>query len=159
MAGPGAGTLFHGFIGFRRYVTFGLKDFLVAYTARPIEVVMTPTESTDASVPASIPYSIIYPISSFVMEGTPLDYPEEMMSFRYQITSAGETPEQAEKMADMIRMNLVGKNADGSFLHSFTLTNITILNRAMIDGPGPIRGSDKLYYVDEDFNIYIDSVV
>jgi hypothetical protein len=158
--GPGSGTLFNGYIPFRRYLLWGLKSFLIANSGRPVEVARTPVTVNDASIPADIPYVIIYPISTIDWGGTPLDYPNEMLEFVVQTTSVGEIPEQAEKMADMVRKIMVGRNANGSYLYPFTIANMTILNREMKDGgPGAITGYDRIYSVSEDFSVYVDAIV
>lgn len=147
----------------KRLVTNGLITMLTA----GISVPGTTRKVGDNEAPpdASLDdgYAIVYTIDGGSFEGAPLWAPEADAWLVYQVTSVGRKRDQAEWIADRVRLTLLSRVADGGFQVAFpALAGMQVTGREP-DGtsPGVIPEGvtpNRVYNVPERFRLHAESI-
>lgn len=141
----------------RRELNDSLRTLLATATGRPIGVVRAPYKNSDVTQVADVPYAIIYPIVGGNFSGSPLFHPEEDAAFTYQVTSVGLRDDQAEWMADSVRVGLLGRGSDGNFVNAMTVPNMTVVMREPTGPPGGLTVVDRIFQVAESYRIWVSA--
>lgn len=97
----------------RRLVTAAMLDILVRSTKQPAGDHKAPVVSRADT--AGWPYTIVYSLPGGTQERPNLRAPNADGLLVYQVTSVGLNREQAEWMADRVRLTLLGRDARGRF--------------------------------------------
>jgi hypothetical protein len=110
----------------------------------------------EARVPAGLAvkesYGIAFPITSPRGSGSWAD-PEEDREFVYQITCVGQNAGQALWMSDRVRNAIIGRDADGLYLHPMVLAGREVQARAS-DGVGqPVPSGTELMQTQDTYRI------
>lgn len=144
----------------RTPVTNGLLAMLRDVVARPVgdAVVPGPLTGTDDLVP----YTIVYGMPGGRYTGPPLLGSETSAQLVYQVTSVGETREQAEALADRNRDAILAMHTDAAgWLNPISAgPGRHVMSRDTVAGPGEaVAGDgppDSVWHVDERFVLHVE---
>lgn len=141
----------------RRELTNAVLELLQIGTAKPVGDHTSVAGTT--LQPAGFPNAVLYAIpGGGPSGGSALKAPERDGRFVYQVTSYGLTREQAEWMADMVRLTMLARDTDGSFQVALTPpTGMVIQDRMLADVSGGVTvegdAPHRIYCVAERFLI------
>lgn len=138
----------------RREVNEAVADFLDPL-GRPVGRARIPTQPTNDQIVADPPYMILYPIMGGTYWGAPLTSPEDSMGLVYQVTCVGMREDQAQWLADEVRVRILDRNTDGAFVSSLTVAGLNVIMREP-EGPpsGPMQ-EGKIWQVVERYKITV----
>lgn len=105
----------------RRLLNREIKRIVEVGTGKPCYL-MAPPEHPP------IPYSVLYPIYTERAFGTYFD-PNETRGYHFQVTSVGETADQAAAMSTAVHDAILGRDSNGNFKVSWNEPSINIVFR------------------------------
>lgn len=95
----------------RQLVTLAVRDLLAEHPSLKIYSGFVPDEP-------SFPLGVLHSIAGGGYFGPPLTDPEADVAYTYQVDVVGSRVDQVEKGRDELHVRMVGRNADGAFLHA-----------------------------------------
>lgn len=81
-----------------------------------------------------------------------------LAEYPYQFTSVGQTDEQAQFMADIVRQALLLRADNGSFAHPLDSSDARVLDVYATELGGPEPGGGGLRQVVDIFNLEVESI-
>lgn len=96
----------------------------------------------DAKAPLDVapPYAVVHTISGGGYWGPGLVAPEDSADWVYQIDAVGDRRDQAEWLADKIRLTVLGRDAAGAFLTAISEpSGLRIIDRRSDGGAGGVE--------------------
>ncbi|MFJ4668895.1 hypothetical protein [Kitasatospora purpeofusca] len=110
-----------------RVVSLAVRDALAAATGRSCGYGAAPV-AADKPTGAAIPYQVLYPLGG-TASGPPFGDSSGDGRMVYQVTSVASTAEQAEWMADKVRVAVFGKAAKGGYATPISPAGHTVMER------------------------------
>jgi hypothetical protein len=141
----------------KRLVTDGLIAMVAAGTGRPCGDHQSPSNGVLADG-----YTYVHSIDGGDFDGAPFWSPESDATLVYQVTAVGKVRQQAEWLADRVRLTLVSRDNLGGFQVAFpSLAGMLVIHRSP-DGisPGVIPEGppeNRVYSVPERYRISVVS--
>jgi hypothetical protein len=116
----------------KQLITNALISMLATATSRPCGDHQSPPGANLAQG-----YTYVYAIDGGSFDGPPLWSPESDATLVYQVTSVGQNREQAEWLADRVRLTMTSRLPDGGFQVAFpVLAGMSVIHRSP-DGTSP----------------------
>ncbi|MEU5383221.1 hypothetical protein [Kitasatospora cineracea] len=94
----------------------------------------------------TIPYTVLYPQGG-TASGPPFGDSQADGRMVYQVSSIGTTAEQAEWMADKVRVALFGKSVKGDFATAIVAAGHTVIGREIDKEDGPVVSNGVYSYI------------
>lgn len=107
-------------------MTKALRELIATVTGKPCDIRTIPRDEAGVSVDA--PYTILYPLWS-TYQGPAFHSPHADVTWNYQAALAASRGDQVEVFHDKIVKAIVGRGADGQFLHDIVVEGMKVIDR------------------------------
>ncbi|MFF7586754.1 hypothetical protein ACFZCK_04575 [Kitasatospora purpeofusca] len=135
-----------------RVVSLALQAALVTGTGRSCGYGVVPAAGA-LPTGAAFPYSVLYPLGG-TSDGPPFGDADADARLLYQVTSIGQSAEQAEWMGDKVRSTLLGRTGAGAFAVPITAVGHVVIGRSL-DGAEGVTAEAGVYSYVERFVLHV----
>lgn len=139
----------------RRKLTKALKELLELEVGVPVGVAAAPRNNDGEQ--ADLPYIVIYPIASGFFSGPAFCGPNADVKFEFQINSEGIRDDQAEWLADLVRVTLIDRDQHGTLVNRIQYPDHSVMDQEIVGPPGKLDQVGQIWSVKESYAFSVTS--